>query len=484
MNKASYPLPSRPARVSRFLRLLPLAALLAASIAPQAWADSGGSTSVKSGWYIGYSSSNTTGSNHTNVVINTNTRSYAAGGFSDTNGTGSQDKSGTAEKNRLVITYTNTSSGKVTNNAYGGTARGTNTKAANNQLFVAADVGGNAHGGHSHNGPATGNRVFLDGGTVGGNVYGGKTDTSGDATGNTVSLACGTVSGNVLGGECQPAGSCNDLTGNTLAVEEETPGTCLTVNSDIGSFDTLTFTLRDTIKNGDTLLSIGGAATLPADDTNISITIVGLPTLQVGNQITLLSAGALNIKNFTRKLSASGLNFEVDKVGNALIATVVAPVVPVIETHAIKGQPSSVEHGAISCRPKTVQRGTDVNISCNITPFDCYELASLSLPGGSCNLATESCSATNVTSDLTITARFVESNCCCSGGAGGAGGGAGGGGGAAGGGGAGGGSGISGSTSSSAPVMGDIGLLLSGIALAGAAVPALRRRGRKARKQG
>ncbi|MBQ6656883.1 MAG: hypothetical protein IJM64_06335 [Ottowia sp.] len=124
-------------------------------------------------------------------------------------------------------------------------------------------------------------------------------------------------------------------------------------------------------------------------------------------------------------------------------------------TYAITG------NGSIDCTPNPVPDGEKV--TCTATPADGYklELGDLSLPdtvGWKCDLAAMTCSTTSgVTSPLNVGATFTARNSGSNGGSTGGGGG-------------------------SAPTMSELGLLLSGLALAGAAAPALRRREKQGKK--
>ena len=221
-------------RAARSLKPLPialLAALLAAGIAPQAWADSGGTTTILSGYYIGVN-----GASGNNVIVTTSKHTYgsASGGYSRT-----EDVTG----NTLTIE----SGGEVSSSTYGGYVSQSSGIASDNTLIIRGKVGYRAYGGYSERGSATDNKVFIEGGatsslyggivnsidsigaatgnsvtinsgTVGGQVLGGQTFGGGNATGNTITFAGGTVEGSVRGGYCNR--SCSDMvSNNTLNVQ-------------------------------------------------------------------------------------------------------------------------------------------------------------------------------------------------------------------------------------------------------------------------
>ena len=279
---------------------MPVTLLGALLAAPAAWADSGGTTTIRDNWYVG--TLGATG--NTNVIVDTvppHTPPYehAAGGYA---------KWGDATKNTLTIERAG-----VVEQARGGWAYNDGSATGNN-LTIWGTVNDNAMGGESSYKHATGNTVLLDG-NVARSVWGGYGYLSG--TGNTVFLAGGTVGRSVFGGYCAPDG-CNEVTDNSLIVQAE-----VSVGNGVGNFDTLKFDLPSSIKAGDVVLDVGGAAdfsTVPA--ANFSFTLADGALLNPGDTITLIKAGTLTITPPTTPITTGGYEFEVSQVGNNLIACV------------------------------------------------------------------------------------------------------------------------------------------------------------------
>ena len=171
---------------------------------------------------------------------------------------------------------------------------------------------------------ATGNRVFISGGTVNNAIIGGVSfyaEGTGHATGNTV-----TISGNpnlttasLLGGQADslgppPPNGADEFTGNTLNLK--TAG--LTIMS-LGNFEEINFYLPSNTANGTTLLT----STNPVYLTGVTVDVAydtTAPTLAAGNTITLIDNV---IGTFTAKtVTISGRTFQLSVSGGKLIATV------------------------------------------------------------------------------------------------------------------------------------------------------------------
>ncbi|ORT98818.1 outer membrane autotransporter barrel domain protein [Anaerovibrio sp. JC8] len=97
----------------------------------------------------------------------------------------------------------NVSGGTVNGSVYGGQTNG-DKKADGNQVKLEqeAKVQKDVYGGYSQQGTATGNEVTVDGATVDGTIYGGKSKDKSDN--NSVELDNGTV-GSIIGGGCEEA---------------------------------------------------------------------------------------------------------------------------------------------------------------------------------------------------------------------------------------------------------------------------------------
>ena len=86
-------------------------------------------------------------------------------------------------------------------NVFGGAANLLDLNVTNNRVFInSGTVGSNVYGGYSENGNASHNRVSISSGTVGEHVLGGVSKT-GNVTGNTVNISGGSVTLSVRGGD-------------------------------------------------------------------------------------------------------------------------------------------------------------------------------------------------------------------------------------------------------------------------------------------
>lgn len=141
---------------------------------------------------------------------------------------------------------------------------------------------------------------------------------------------------------------------------------------------------------------------------------------------------------------------------------------PFTGTHAITTEVIPAEGGSVDCDATSVASGGSVTCTATANEGYTYDDDSIRLASGSAsvNCGGNTCTLTDVASALSVKATFTKNGGGNTGGNG------------------------DGSTQTpcpacdnSSPTMGELGLLLSGIALAGAAAPALRRRERKARKQ-
>ncbi|ANR70585.1 hypothetical protein AXF19_06060 [Selenomonas sp. oral taxon 126] len=133
------------------------------------------------------------------------TASYAASdGTHDLAWGGRSEQGHAAEGNVLTVT-----GGTITDTAYGGTSR--KGAAKQNRLVMRGGTAQNLVGGFGAS--ASDNAVDIFGGSVGGDVYGGRA-TGGVASGNTVNLYGGVKIGGVIHGGAGNANSTN----NTLAV--------------------------------------------------------------------------------------------------------------------------------------------------------------------------------------------------------------------------------------------------------------------------
>ena len=436
MQKVSYTLPPPPVhvcdRAARFLKLLPIAALLAAGFAPQAWAvDYGGEEKCTS------TACSYTGKGATNngVYVDSTKYTYAYGAY--------PNAGGSVSNNTLTIAST----GEVKKRAAGGWTN-TSGDAEWNKLIIQGTVGVVAYGGYAC-GSANHNTVEIDGGAVtsNGDVYGGLAERygtcEGDATYNTVTISNGTVDGDVIGGSGTLTVSNNTVTLKdstvgglvvgggtdstvTLAGSTEVGDTVRGGNSSrntlnvqakglpvggVDNFDTINFTLPNDIAKDDVVLSVGKDNATFADSTEVSITVTGAPGLKKDETFKLIAVtGAGKTLTLTPKdsvISAGAYKFKLENDGKNLIATVMeAPAAP---PHNVN-MPASFANGSVDCGGNQVADGG--TLQCTATPDDGYALDSLTLTSGTrietCPTATTTspCELSGVTEDVSVSATF------------------------------------------------------------------------------
>ncbi|MBR6975995.1 MAG: IPTL-CTERM sorting domain-containing protein, partial [Ottowia sp.] len=285
---------------------------------------------------------------------------------------------------------------------------------------------------------ATQNRVTISGGTVKGDVYSGyggdgnSFPGQGHATQNRVTISGGTVEGIVYGGYSETGDDA--VSDNTLEVAGK--------NLELGgvrNFENITFTLPDTFDiTADTALNI---TRVPVDLTGVNITVSSsIAALKPGDTLTLISNAGGTLKN-----TSSG-TFALSISGGALIATVK-------NSYTVTGAANPTTGGALVCTsPVQHGKGTTCTVTAN-TGYTFDKTAVVDPAGKATVTCTDTeCAVSDVTGDVTVAGVFKLRP-------------------------------AAGSTTTAVPTMSEIGLLLSGLALAGAAAPALRRRERKARKQ-
>ncbi|MBQ9578222.1 MAG: hypothetical protein IJR28_01675 [Ottowia sp.] len=429
--------------------------------------------SISHGSPVGFGGYAETDSNNASVTGNA---LHISGSPTSAYGGSALSKAGTASaSNNAVFMYYG---GSVPDYTYGGaasTTSGASASASENAVHAtSASIGNSASvsGGYattdSGAASATGNTVTINNGSFGSiSVYGGYAETvSGTAsvTDNTVvlgsSLGADTLANVVLyGGIARVIASGSGtatVSDNTLEVQ----GKNLSVRG-FYNFASINFSLPNDFSTSDTALITRNTAGLM----DVAITVSGdmAQPLAPGDTLTLISdVSATGTPKSSTIAGVQGYNFRLDTSSGALIATVAKPydVLPA----------STSSGGTLNCPATTAQHGKTLTITCTATPntSDGYEFASLTLTDSTGNSATckaTTCSLANVQGDVSVSATFTKAP-----------------------------------TppdptptptpvpyyysDDSSPTMGELGLLLSGLALAGAAAPALRRRERKERKQG
>jgi hypothetical protein len=116
----------------------------------------------------------------------------------DTSAYGAYAGDGEVNANKVIL-----DGGSVGGSIYGGYSDEDDTsigKVTGNKVIIkSGSVGKNIYGGHANEANATGNKVILEAGTVTGDVIGGHSEKM-EAAGNTVILKSGMVGGDIVGG--------------------------------------------------------------------------------------------------------------------------------------------------------------------------------------------------------------------------------------------------------------------------------------------
>ncbi|MBO7410479.1 MAG: AIDA repeat-containing protein, partial [Ottowia sp.] len=295
-------------------------------------------------------------------------------------------------------------------------------------------------------------------------------DDSGSGVANDTVISGGEQqirTGGQVRGETKGYGLIALLSGAALVVDGGTNGLgkltasggTLTVNGDVSATaGSITLNLTDSTTAGSTMLAVSGAANLAG----ATIDITGTPpALKPNDTITLIDAGTLTLPAslaLPQTMTVGAYDFNLEKDGNRLIAKV-TKVPPSTITEVF-----DPAEGSLNCKPKPVPYGDSAR--CDAAPKQGYAFDTLSIaPPGNATLGTcdaNGCKLTGVVGDVTVTGVFkalpptlqpqqpqqprqpyVISD---------------------------------------TPTMSEVGLLLSGIALAGAAVPAIRRREKRGGK--
>lgn len=217
------------------------------------------------------------------------------------------------------------------------------TDATGGNVTIDTGIPGPIIGGYSDGGNANGNRVTITGGTyTGEGIYGGYSDGSGNASNNIVTFTGGTISGTVFGGFSQEG----TATGNTLRIfgnpnlsagliggraaqadmfdpaRDARTGNTLEIHTlnlhtpGIENFQHFRFYLPDTVRAGDTVLTVhngayiatpppGAPSTVP---TTVGVGIVGSGTpLAVNDTVTLIKSTSILIADAGMTNNVTGM---------------------------------------------------------------------------------------------------------------------------------------------------------------------------------
>lgn len=223
-------------------------------------------------------------------------------------------------------TVTLNSGATVNYSVFGGFATNGGSATGNTVILNSGATAMAVYGGWAEDaGSASGNTVILKPGATALDVYGGFLSSSAGATAdnNTVIFHSGAiVNGNVYGGS--RFGSLPIGVGNTL----ELRGAGQNIGGDLGGFQNLNFYLPSTLAANDTMLSVGGTATITGATVNVGIE-GGSSPLKAGDTVTLIDAATLTGTPANTTANGQGMQgvtlkytFDILTDNNKLLATV------------------------------------------------------------------------------------------------------------------------------------------------------------------
>lgn len=198
---------------------------------------------------------------------------------------GSGNNAGTANSNQITV------SGTAGNAVVGGWSVAGSAQANRIEITGTATVTGAIYGGYAGGGSSNvdSNSILIESGTIGGDIYGGYTGGSGNANNNSITIrgAVDLSNRTIYGGS---SSSGNAKTGNTLRFENTGGNIKAIKNIDVLGVSALA-------DNSKVLTITNGAAD---DLANTTVRLIAADDgLQVGKQITLLTANAGVITNTT-----------------------------------------------------------------------------------------------------------------------------------------------------------------------------------------
>lgn len=198
---------------------------------------------------------------------------------------GSGNNAGTANSNQITV------SGTAGNAVVGGWSAAGSAQANRIEITGTATVTGTIYGGYAGGGSSNvdSNSILIESGTIGGDIYGGYTAGSGNANNNSITIrGAVNLSGRTIYGGDSSSG--NAKTGNTLRFENTGGNIKAIKNIDVLGVSALA-------DNSKALTITNGAAD---DLANTTVRLIAADDgLQVGKQITLLTANAGVITNST-----------------------------------------------------------------------------------------------------------------------------------------------------------------------------------------
>lgn len=195
---------------------------------------------------------------------------------------GSGNNASTANSNQITV------SGTAGNAVVGGWSVAGSAQANRIEITGTATVSSDIYGGYTGMGNANSNSILIESGTIGGDIYGGHTGY-GTANNNSITIrGAVNLSGRTIYGGSSNSG--NAKTGNTLRFENTGGNIKAIKNIDVLGVSALA-------DNSKALTITNGAAD---DLANTTVRLIAADDgLQVGKQITLLTANAGVITNST-----------------------------------------------------------------------------------------------------------------------------------------------------------------------------------------
>ena len=210
----------------------------------------------------------------------------------------------TTTNNKIKITNTN----NTNLNVYGGYTAGAGDSTKNTVTIAGTSKVKNVYGGYvtAANAKAEGNTVNIESGsTVSGHIYGGYANGNGTTTNNTVNLGDADhtdFAGTTLTNSEIHGGNKSNVTDNTLNVNAKNIAA-----KSVNKFENYKFKLNNTLRNGDTMLTVtdaGDFAGTGVDWSKVSADRTGLSADYINNihgvhRITLLKSGTPNALHFS-----------------------------------------------------------------------------------------------------------------------------------------------------------------------------------------
>ena len=230
-----------------------------------------------------YGGTSTNGSSSNNkVYIKDGTTRYIIAGYST-----NKENINNVENNSVYI-----GGGKVIGNVYGGLSE--NGTAYNNNVIISGGkITGDVFGGISENGNANHNNVVINGGKITGQVYGGKSNNGTANNNNIIITGNADITKAYLFGSnisnsninLYESNVNNNNTGNTLTIDGWSGSTQSVKNFSDINFNNVNW------KNGETVLKITNGSKGNLTNTNINLnSIAGGSSIKAGDKMTFIAS--------------------------------------------------------------------------------------------------------------------------------------------------------------------------------------------------